>query len=153
MNESSLCSKISHSQGSFDSTQSATDKENNSKTNCDSDVDVISNPSQSSIEVLDQMQTSTKNSEDEDANSLGNLKISKIEVNKSETAKASEQVLLIESSSSGSITDSVCTMYDGHLTPIKSQLSDQNNLANVHLTNDESMTREESKLSSVLGGK
>ncbi|XP_023296483.2 uncharacterized protein LOC111679191 isoform X2 [Lucilia cuprina] len=60
LNESS-CSKItatSHSESSFNSNQSLvgssnTDRDLDFKTNGESDVDIISNPSQSSIEVLD----------------------------------------------------------------------------------------------------
>lgn len=151
LNESSLSSKISQTQGSFNSSQSATDREINSKTHCDSDVDVISNPSQSSIEVLDEIQTSLKNSEDEDATSQENLKTSRVEVKNSEKTIPSEQVHLIESSSSGSITDSVCTTYGGNLTPNKSQIN-ETHLQHVQLSNEESARKEESKLSSVLGG-
>ncbi|XP_036345886.1 uncharacterized protein LOC118755144 isoform X2 [Rhagoletis pomonella] len=58
LNESSSCSKITNSQNSFDSNQSVVGSSNTERLqefNGDesSDVDIISNPSQSSIEVLD----------------------------------------------------------------------------------------------------
>lgn len=77
LNESSSCSKISQSEDSLDSTQSAVgscviDRENDFKINCESDVDIISNPSQSSIEILDHMNSSRKNSDDRKTSHLSN---------------------------------------------------------------------------------
>nr|XP_014090535.2 uncharacterized protein LOC106617692 isoform X2 [Bactrocera oleae] len=173
LNESSSCSKITNSQNSFDSNQSVVGSSNTERqqefTGESSDVDIISNPSQSSIEVLDQ-HTSRKASEErrlaqhmsalEENNDLsytqsfierefGNTAIAAVLENQivedkqrkitttTPPTKAdphaealrvnsnppvaqtvtpalanSAHVQLIESSSSGSVTDSVCTAYE-----------------------------------------
>ncbi|XP_022228812.2 serine/threonine-protein kinase 11-interacting protein isoform X2 [Drosophila obscura] len=80
LNESSSCSKITNSQSSFDSNQSVvgssnTDRDLEFRAN-ESDVDIISNPSQSSIEVLDPncvQSASRKTSEDRRISQLPHL--------------------------------------------------------------------------------
>ncbi|XP_055852436.1 uncharacterized protein LOC129916475 isoform X2 [Episyrphus balteatus] len=178
LNESSSCSKISHSQGSFDSNQSvvgssAADRENDFKSNCESDVDIISNPSQSSIEVIDHIHTSRKNSEDRRISQSSNLEIITDCFNYSECQEdakflqsdknkiveetknkiPSEQILLTESSSSGSVTDSVCTTYDQrNLTPAKVLLDERKNVPKIQLPVEETIKKEESKFSTMFGG-
>ncbi|XP_070855556.1 serine/threonine-protein kinase 11-interacting protein isoform X1 [Drosophila suzukii] len=136
LNESSSCSKITNSQSSFDSNQSVvgssnTDRDIEFRAN-ESDVDIISNPSQSSIEVIDPnyaQSTSRKTSEechlsyletisDEKGQSKRFLdrKFGLIQAEQGQPAArvslAVSQVPLTESSSSGSITDSICTTYE-----------------------------------------
>ncbi|XP_061396733.1 dynein axonemal assembly factor 1 homolog [Musca vetustissima] len=169
LNESS-CSKITttNSESSFNSNQSLvgssnTDRDLDFKTNGESDIDIISNPSQSSIEVLDQF-SSRKTSEERRISHIPNLETiddqsytqtflerefdnminyarrdkpeeypvetmtatkeeEKQQENPSEeekenikTKKTSTSTLiqqnLTESSSSGSVTDSICTAYE-----------------------------------------
>ncbi|XP_037957232.1 uncharacterized protein LOC119687114 isoform X2 [Teleopsis dalmanni] len=148
LNESSSCSKITNSQSSFDTNQSVvgssnTDRENDFKSNCESDVDIISNPSQSSIEVLDQANNASRKSSEErrllqipiletiDDSHKENESIQNVDAgNKniecndeksqpSTKLKSKSPVTghlghfnLTESSSSGSVTDSVCTAYE-----------------------------------------
>ncbi|ALC38352.1 CG9044 [Drosophila busckii] len=153
LNESSSCSKITNSQCSFDSNQSVvgssnTERDLEFRAN-ESDVDIISNPSQSSIEVLDPnvvQSASRKTSEERRISQVPNLQTiddqsqaqSFIErefgqllaeqaaaniattatvAAVAETATAAKskslaQVQLTESSSSGSVTDSICTTYE-----------------------------------------
>ncbi|XP_005181896.2 uncharacterized protein LOC101890827 isoform X1 [Musca domestica] len=163
LNESS-CSKITttNSESSFNSNQSLvgssnTDRDLDFKTNGESDIDIISNPSQSSIEVLDQF-ASRKTSEERRISHIPNLEtiddqsytqtflerefdnmINYARKDKPEeypetmtatkdqekqgeekdgakTKKTSTSTLvqqnLTESSSSGSVTDSICTAYE-----------------------------------------
>ncbi|XP_043947528.1 serine/threonine-protein kinase 11-interacting protein isoform X4 [Drosophila biarmipes] len=126
LNESSSCSKITNSQSSFDSNQSVVGSSN---TNRDlefraneSDVDIISNPSQSSIEVLDPkygQNSSRKTSEERQLSHLETLRERKFCLTQTEqdriaapASSCESQVPLTESSSSGSITDSICTTYE-----------------------------------------
>uniref|UniRef100_A0A6P4EPI0 Serine/threonine-protein kinase 11-interacting protein n=1 Tax=Drosophila rhopaloa TaxID=1041015 RepID=A0A6P4EPI0_DRORH len=142
LNESSSCSKITNSQSSFDSNQSVVGSSN---TNRDlefraneSDVDIISNPSQSSIEVLDPncvQNASRKTSEERRISQLPHLETINDEIVQSKgfierefeqllaeqglpkAPAATEtssvpQIPLTESSSSGSVTDSICTTYE-----------------------------------------
>ncbi|XP_064553544.1 uncharacterized protein LOC135438914 isoform X3 [Drosophila montana] len=152
LNESSSCSKITNSQCSFDSNQSVvgssnTERDLEFRAN-ESDVDIISNPSQSSIEVLDPncvQSASRKTSEERRISQIPNLQT--IDDQQSQTqsfierefgqllaeqaraqtlstlaaianvdatakAKALAHVQLTESSSSGSVTDSICTTYE-----------------------------------------
>ncbi|XP_075149395.1 uncharacterized protein LOC142223398 isoform X2 [Haematobia irritans] len=171
LNESS-CSKITttNSESSFNSNQSLvgstnTDRDMDFRTNGESDVDIISNPSQSSIEVLDNF-ASRKTSEERRISHIPNLetiddqsytqtflerefdnminfaakdhpeeyieklprekhvKIQNPSENdessrmengakmKKSTTSNSTQNNLTESSSSGSVTDSICTTYE-----------------------------------------
>lgn len=71
LNESSSCSKISKSQSSFDSNQSVAGSSNCDRDadfrfnrNGDSDIEILSNPSQSSIGIIDSIQSSRKHSEE-----------------------------------------------------------------------------------------
>ncbi|KAH8263490.1 hypothetical protein KR044_009551 [Drosophila immigrans] len=149
LNESSSCSKITNSQCSFDSNRSIvgssnTERDLEFRAN-ESDVDIISNPSQSSIEVLDSnvvQSASRKTSEerriaqipnlqsidDHQAQSFierefGQLLAARSKTTAEEAAtttvedtmsksKALAHVQLTESSSSGSVTDSICTTYE-----------------------------------------
>ncbi|XP_039948966.1 uncharacterized protein LOC120767218 isoform X2 [Bactrocera tryoni] len=173
LNESSSCSKITNSQNSFDSNQSVVGSSNTERqqefTGESSDVDIISNPSQSSIEVLDQ-HIGRKESEERRLaqhmsaleenydlsytqsfieREFGNAAIAAVLENQIVEAKQRKittttppakaainaepltmnsnnpapqtvapalanaaHVQLIESSSSGSVTDSVCTAYE-----------------------------------------
>ncbi|XP_053961303.1 uncharacterized protein LOC128865206 isoform X1 [Anastrepha ludens] len=164
LNESSSCSKITNSQNSFDSNQSVVGSSNTERkqefNGESSDIDIISNPSQSSIEVLDH-HASRKASEERRLahmaplepiydfsytqsfieREFGNTAAAVALENKAKTQKtttektsttAAEATMtnnaavapavtaigalthlpLIESSSSGSVTDSVCTAYE-----------------------------------------
>ncbi|XP_004533912.1 uncharacterized protein LOC101448579 isoform X1 [Ceratitis capitata] len=164
LNESSSCSKITNSQNSYDSNQSVVGSSNTARqqefNGESSDVDIISNPSQSSIEVLDQ-HTSRKTSEERhfeqhmppidpiydlsytqsfierefgsaaraaaletqafvEESKKSAAKEAAVKTNTPVTAAnsaatitvAPANVQLIESSSSGSVTDSVCTAYE-----------------------------------------
>ncbi|XP_017153705.1 serine/threonine-protein kinase 11-interacting protein isoform X1 [Drosophila miranda] len=163
LNESSSCSKITNSQSSFDSNQSVvgssnTDRDLEFRAN-ESDVDIISNPSQSSIEVLDPncvQSASRKTSEDRRISQLPHLQAlhdetqSFIErefgqqMRQEEAAAAAaaaaavaptpppavSQVQLTESSSSGSVTDSICTTYEQQKEGAK-ESSNNNHLKKV----------------------
>ncbi|KAH8413939.1 hypothetical protein KR009_000637 [Drosophila setifemur] len=141
LNESSSCSKLTNSQSSFDSNQSVvgssnTDRDLEFRAN-ESDVDIISNPSQSSIEVLDansvqsaslrasercvSQPTDLKPMSDDDdfiEREFGPLFNKKPKLTAPSTTTAAlatstiSQVQLTESSSSGSVTDSICTSYE-----------------------------------------
>ncbi|XP_030240155.1 uncharacterized protein LOC115562564 isoform X3 [Drosophila navojoa] len=150
LNESSSCSKITNSQCSFDSNQSVvgssnTERDLEFRAN-ESDVDIISNPSQSSIEVLDPScahSASRKTSEERRISQMPNLQTIDDDLSQSQSfiehetlveqarlnidalptaatttldttvkSKALAQIQLTESSSSGSVTDSVCTTYE-----------------------------------------
>lgn len=101
----------------------------------DSDIEVLSNPSQSSIEVLDSLHSSRKHSEErrniqfseldmpQGLDTIYNLTASKEEEENSTVVKSEATTqtavlphkalpLLTESSSSGSVTDSICTAYE-----------------------------------------
>ncbi|XP_023174986.2 serine/threonine-protein kinase 11-interacting protein isoform X2 [Drosophila hydei] len=158
LNESSSCSKITNSQCSFDSNQSVvgssnTDRDLEFRAN-ESDVDIISNPSQSSIEVLDPscaQSASRKTSEERRISQMPNLQTIDDDLSQSQNfiereqtrlifetdtaaatttmdttakSKALAHVQLTESSSSGSVTDSICTTYEQQAkqqTPDKAQ--------------------------------
>ncbi|KAL7740637.1 hypothetical protein ACLKA6_000014 [Drosophila palustris] len=149
LNESSSCSKITNSQCSFDSNQSVvgssnTERDLEFRAN-ESDVDIISNPSQSSIEVLDPnlvQSASRKTSEERRISQMPNLETINDDLSQTHSfmerefgqilaartnpsteeslrtehtmakAKTLAQVQLTESSSSGSVTDSICTTYE-----------------------------------------
>ncbi|XP_021700216.1 serine/threonine-protein kinase 11-interacting protein isoform X1 [Aedes aegypti] len=184
LNDSSSCSRISQPSSSCDSNRSVAGSTNSERDRDvdlignDSDIEVLSNPSQSSIEVLDRgFHPSRKHSEErkilqlsglevlQDDDSLNNIsttlinqetsthdliakvadsfnKIIKIEdapptdKENSVTPKPSHSVLshkksfltaanLTESSSSGSVTDSVCTAYESNQDPKQSSTSDK----------------------------
>lgn len=142
--DSSSCSKISKSESSFDSNRSIagsgpSDRDMDFQGN-DSDIEVLSNPSQSSIEVLDSLHSSRKHSEErrniqfseldmpQGLDTIYHLSATK-EQEENSTGKESSVVkseattqtavlphkalpLLTESSSSGSVTDSICTAYE-----------------------------------------
>lgn len=106
----------------------------------DSDIEVLSNPSQSSIEVIDSLHSSRKHSEERRNIQFSELDMpqgldtiyhltSTKEQEENSTGKESSVVkseattqtavlphkalpLLTESSSSGSVTDSICTAYE-----------------------------------------
>ncbi|XP_020810533.1 uncharacterized protein LOC110185865 isoform X1 [Drosophila serrata] len=135
LNESSSCSKISNSQSSFDSNQSVvgssnTDRDLEFRAN-ESDVDIISNPSQSSIEVLDPncVQSASRKTSMEPQPELGSdnvivqsqsfierefaqLRAEQAPPAAATSAPAVAHIQLTESSSSGSVTDSICTSYE-----------------------------------------
>ncbi|KAH8249477.1 hypothetical protein KR032_009916 [Drosophila birchii] len=132
LNESSSCSKISNSQSSFDSNQSVvgssnTDRDLEFRAN-ESDVDIISNPSQSSIEVLDPncVQSVSRKTSMEPQPELGSdvhsqsfierefgqLRAEQAAPAAATSAPAVAHIQLTESSSSGSVTDSICTSYE-----------------------------------------
>lgn len=169
INESSSCSKISNN-GSFDSNQSVAgsstserdrdpDVHLSSRFNAESDVEILSNPSQSSIEVLDSSKNSSrKHSEERKISHVPSLEtITDHSSFKGETVVEAGIALgaeektrghlaekkdlirqtflnLTESSSSGSITDSICTAYEHsqeaeehkHLSPVE-VISEENN--------------------------
>ncbi|EDW03021.1 uncharacterized protein LOC6562802 isoform X2 [Drosophila grimshawi] len=151
LNESSSCSKITNSQCSFDSNQSVvgssnTERDLEFRAN-ESDVDIISNPSQSSIEVLDPncvQSASRKTSEERRISQMPNLQTIDDDLSQSHSfidrevgqlladqattrtmattattsadttpkSKTLAHAQLTESSSSGSVTDSICTTYE-----------------------------------------
>lgn len=136
-NGSSSCSKISKSNSSCDSNRSvAGSSERDSDSGCtgDSDVEILSNPSQSSIEVLEYNAT-RKNSEERRLSdtcipssmmlSLDSMadRINRMMVGERTDVEQANigaldrktvlsQAHLTESSSSGSVTDSICTSYE-----------------------------------------
>uniref|UniRef100_A0A6B2EBJ3 Putative leucine-rich repeat protein n=1 Tax=Phlebotomus kandelakii TaxID=1109342 RepID=A0A6B2EBJ3_9DIPT len=153
INESSSCSKIS-TNGSFDSNQSVAgsstserdrDPDVHLSSRCadraDSDVEILSNPSQSSIEVLDSSKSSSrKHSEERKISQVPSLETitdhssvreseEKVRGSLAEKKDLIRQTFLnlTESSSSGSITDSICTAYEHsqeaeehkHLSPVE----------------------------------
>ncbi|EDV57921.2 uncharacterized protein Dere_GG25106, isoform B [Drosophila erecta] len=180
LNESSSCSKITNSQSSFDSNQSVvgssnTDRDLEFRAN-ESDVDIISNPSQSSIEVLDPnyvQSASRKTSEERRISQLPHLETIRDEVASSqnfierefgqllaEQAQATtpsgaapvapaksavSHVPLTESSSSGSVTDSICTTYEqqGNEAPqnLKNSLLTESSNSQVSGSDAESNSR------------
>lgn len=84
LNESSSCSKISKSQSSFDSNQSVAgssncDREADFNKNGDSDIEILSNPSQSSIAIIDSIQSSRKHSEERRLSELEGLDLTATE--------------------------------------------------------------------------
>lgn len=89
---------------------------NQSLRRCESDIDIISNPSQSSIEILDDLSRTSgtpgrkRSSEERQVVAVPSL------VTVPEVSNALSPLLagLTESSSSGSITDSVCTAYENN---------------------------------------
>ncbi|KAH8255673.1 hypothetical protein KR038_008440 [Drosophila bunnanda] len=135
LNESSSCSKISNSQSSFDSNQSVvgssnTDRDLEFRAN-ESDVDIISNPSQSSIEVLDPncVRSASRKTSMEPQVEVGSdgamvqsqsfierefaqLRAEQAPPAPATSAPAVAHIQLTESSSSGSVTDSICTSYE-----------------------------------------
>lgn len=167
MVDSSSCSKISKSESSFDSNQSVAgsavgDRDVDFQGN-ESDIEILSNPSQSSIEVLDSHYSSRKHSEERrvfpslpgtvtdlslpvyplvnretlifeltgssnvadnvqlpgtskintEAISEGTQTILNPSINKNQDKVAAlKNAPLTESSSSGSVTDSICTAYE-----------------------------------------
>ncbi|KRJ98067.1 serine/threonine-protein kinase 11-interacting protein isoform X1 [Drosophila yakuba] len=183
LNESSSCSKITNSQSSFDSNQSVvgssnTDRDLEFRAN-ESDVDIISNPSQSSIEVLDPnyvQSASRKTSEERRISQLPHLETIRDEVAKSKSfierefgqllaeqapvtspsapaplapsKSAVSHVPLTESSSSGSVTDSICTTYEqqGNDAPqnLKNSLLTESSNSQVSGSDAESSSRSKS---------
>ncbi|XP_055709493.1 serine/threonine-protein kinase 11-interacting protein isoform X2 [Phlebotomus papatasi] len=169
INESSSCSKISNN-GSFDSNQSVAgsstserdrdpDVHLSSRFNAESDVEILSNPSQSSIEVLDSSKNSSRKHSEErkishvpsletitDHNSFkgetvveAGIALGAEEKPRGHLAEKKDLIRqtflnLTESSSSGSITDSICTAYEHsqeaeehkHLSPVE-VISEENN--------------------------
>lgn len=172
--ESSSCSKISKSESSFDSNQSVAgsavgDRDTDFQGN-ESDIEILSNPSQSSIEVLDSHHSSRKHSEERrnfevpilpelssdislavPFSALVNRETSTHDLTtQAETTKPKKPKVkqsaqpkshkltslknapLTESSSSGSVTDSICTAYEN-------QTSDENGIvAPTEKTSDKS---------------
>lgn len=177
LNDSSSCSRISQPSSSCDSNRSVAGSTNSERDRDvdlignDSDIEVLSNPSQSSIEVLDRgFHPSRKHSEERknlqlsglDDDSLKNISTTHInqetsthdlnakvadsfnKIIKIEDAPATEKECgstpkpnlshkksfltaanLTESSSSGSVTDSVCTAYESNQDPKQSSTSDE----------------------------
>ncbi|XP_026278549.1 serine/threonine-protein kinase 11-interacting protein isoform X2 [Frankliniella occidentalis] len=84
---------------------------------CESDIDIISNPSQSSIEILDDVSRSSgtpgrkRSSEERQVVAIPSL----VTVPEVTSTLAPLPAGLTESSSSGSITDSVCTAYENNI--------------------------------------
>uniref|UniRef100_A0A1L8DN41 Putative serine/threonine-protein kinase 11-interacting protein n=1 Tax=Nyssomyia neivai TaxID=330878 RepID=A0A1L8DN41_9DIPT len=141
INESSSCSKLSNN-GSFDSNQSVAgsstserdrdaDVNLSSRFNAESDVEILSNPSQSSIEVLDSKNSSRKHSEERKISHVPSLEtitdhssvkeaecVAAVMGDEKKTMLDKKDLIrqtflnLTESSSSGSITDSICTAYE-----------------------------------------
>uniref|UniRef100_A0A336MPB6 CSON003607 protein n=1 Tax=Culicoides sonorensis TaxID=179676 RepID=A0A336MPB6_CULSO len=180
--DSSSCSKISKSESSFDSNRSIagsgpSDRDLDFQGN-DSDIEVLSNPSQSSIEVLDSLHSSRKHSEErrnlqfseldmpEGVNTIYKLNPGSKEklddkkergVVKSEattqTALLPHKHLLTESSSSGSVTDSICTAYeqnnDETLTP-NNTTSTTTDETTINKT-DNNSTPSKNEVTSVIG--
>lgn len=191
LNESSSCSKISKSQSSFDSNQSVAGSSNCDRDtdflfnkHGDSDIEILSNPSQSSIGIIDSIQSSRKHSEERRFSQTEGLDVTASEyidnlqllngaaqailVNQqtstqdlSSTADHSTDdaverekktvlsgVHLTESSSSGSVTDSICTAYEGHGDTTNSEVSSNKTTSPV---NQKSL-RNESVITTMLGG-
>ncbi|XP_063697255.1 serine/threonine-protein kinase 11-interacting protein isoform X2 [Culicoides brevitarsis] len=179
--DSSSCSKISKSESSFDSNRSIagsgpSDRDMDFQGN-DSDIEVLSNPSQSSIEVLDSLHSSRKHSEErrnlpfselempqglDTIYSLGSKERETQENGKESVVKSEATTqtavlpnknlpLLTESSSSGSVTDSICTAYeqnqDETLTNNGTTTTDENSTIN----NQNVSTPSKNEVTSVIG--
>lgn len=160
------------------------------KSNYESDVDILSNPSQSSIEVLDSMQQPSRKASEERRISLSpNLEtIDDLNINYSNydnTQKNKEEsesinkksllshVNLTESSSSGSVTDSVCTAYDQAEKTVSSEAQPQSSPQKIHspktlstsndassiinnkngANNNQLSKKEDASITSMFGGK
>ncbi|XP_017063010.2 serine/threonine-protein kinase 11-interacting protein isoform X2 [Drosophila eugracilis] len=187
LNESSSCSKITNSQSSFDSNQSVvgssnTDRDLEFRAN-ESDVDIISNPSQSSIEVLDPnyvQSASRKTSEERRISQLPHLETIGDEIKQSKSFIEREfgqllaeqaqptvpaataatvpstpsvsQVPLTESSSSGSVTDSICTTYEQQGTDVPQNISNSllTESANSQFSSTETDTNSHLKSAEVV---
>ncbi|CAD7085916.1 unnamed protein product [Hermetia illucens] len=192
LNESSSCSKITRSENSFDSNRSVAgsstndrDMDFNFNKNGESDIEILSNPSQSSIEVLDHAFSSRKTSEERRISRVPSLEtiednsytsapglstlVSKetstdfrIEITKApETSEHPDDnkkislghINLTESSSSGSVTDSICTAYeqdDKNSTAVNSP--DRRSLKMKSTSNGKDSKKEDSIISSMFGG-
>ncbi|XP_068150803.1 serine/threonine-protein kinase 11-interacting protein isoform X2 [Drosophila tropicalis] len=188
LNESSSCSKITNSQCSFDSNQSVvgssnTERDLEFRAN-ESDVDIISNPSQSSIEVLDpnlqSASASRKTSEERRMSQLPHLETinddvtqtqsflerefgqTQAEADRTETEATTTvtqvgHVQLTESSSSGSVTDSICTAYEqqGKVQEEDKKIKEKHHPAinnnNNELSNGQLKKAEDAGLSSMFG--
>uniref|UniRef100_W4VR35 Putative serine/threonine-protein kinase 11-interacting protein n=1 Tax=Corethrella appendiculata TaxID=1370023 RepID=W4VR35_9DIPT len=225
-NDSSSCSKLSQMESSFDSNQSVAGSTNSERDKDvdllgnESDIEILSNPSQSSIEVLDSFSTSTnrKYSEerrisqiplldtinddsfnltatltnqgtsthdlmvasttvttgetvssentktetvkvvDENMDSLSTVKTPTVLQNKKAFLSA---VNLTESSSSGSVTDSVCTAYESQHEPkvlsddsgcITTSMEEKPSTSSKTPTTTTTATPEVSVISTMLGG-
>ncbi|XP_034249241.1 serine/threonine-protein kinase 11-interacting protein isoform X2 [Thrips palmi] len=89
---------------------------NQSLRRCESDIDIISNPSQSSIEILDDVSRTSgtpgrkRSSEERQVVAIPSL----VTVPEVSSTLSPLPAGLTESSSSGSITDSVCTAYENN---------------------------------------
>lgn len=212
LNESS-CSKItatSNSESSFNSNQSVvgssnTDRDLDFKTNGESDIDIISNPSQSSIEVLEPCGSRKNWEERRSVSQIPNLEtiddqsytqtflerefdnminFANKDKDKPEeyvtiepqetvmtnqgngetilaTKKSSVSNNLTESSSSGSVTDSICTAYEQKAENVtQKSLADKQDIVKEFLQqetngklNDQQAKKEENTgISSIFGG-
>lgn len=206
LNESSSCSKISKSD-SFDSNQSVAGSSNcdrdgdfqSKATAGDSDIEILSNPSQSSIEVLDSFHSGHRKYSEErrvsqvpsldpiednsynSGHTLVNQQTSTQDLNAAMDSgydttvytdndsktpadgdNKKKMVLsglqLTESSSSGSVTDSICTAYEQNrqmtATTIERTTTPESGKATKQSTPEKSLARPDgSGISSVLGGK
>ncbi|KAJ8664256.1 hypothetical protein QAD02_005918 [Eretmocerus hayati] len=119
----------------------------------ESDIEILSNPSQSSIEVLDDSSKSTtprrKKSSEEKKSAVAPL------LTIPDTTLV--MVGLTESSSSGSLTDSVCTAYENKTAKVSDKtglsISKTSNDAEMNKSLDtENVSSSVSNLSSILGG-
>lgn len=191
LNESSSCSKISKSGSSFDSNQSVAGSNwtggerdadftirNRGGGGGESDVEILSNPSQSSIEVLEYSsrkhsidrrvsQQPSLDTIDDDASRLQLLAsiVTHHQPNDDSTAMktrngsdddsrrqpmATTTVLnnihLTESSSSGSVTDSICTAYEQNVS------TDSKSAAQI-TTPTKQLAKSDSVISNMFGGK
>lgn len=193
LNESSSCSKISKSGSSFDSNQSVAGSNwtggerdadftmRNRGGGGESDVEILSNPSQSSIEVLEYSsrkhsidrrvsQQPSLDTIDDDASRLQLLasivthhhhQPDDLTAMKSRNGSDDDSsrrqpmattvlnnVHLTESSSSGSVTDSICTAYEQNVS------TDSKSAAQVTTpTTTKQLNKSDSVISNMFGGK
>ena len=199
LNGSSSCSRISKSGSSFDSNQSVAgsstaDRDADFAKN-ESDVEILSNPSQSSIEILDyNQQPSRKHSEERRVSQLPSLDtilddndrlqmlmaattvvnqqtstqdlLKMMENGASKVVDSDEKKTLLnlthltESSSSGSVTDSICTAYEQNGSGGGSAVDSSHNVSSpernkqsVSNTSPEKKDIKNESVISMLGGK
>ncbi|XP_037024517.1 serine/threonine-protein kinase 11-interacting protein isoform X2 [Bradysia coprophila] len=108
LNESSSCSKISKSQSSFDSNQSVAGSSNCDRDadfqfnkNGDSDIEILSNPSQSSIGIIDSIQSSRKHSEERRLSQTEGLDVTASEyINNLQLLTGAAQAILVNQQTS-----------------------------------------------------
>lgn len=142
LNESSSCSKISKSQSSFDSNQSVAGSSNCDRDadfrfnkNGDSDIEILSNPSQSSIGIIDSIQSSRKHSEERRLSQTEGLDVTASEyINNLQLLNGAAQAILVNQQTS---TQDLATNADNNMDDV-AEREKKTVLSGVHLTESSS---------------